>query len=230
MKTRRIRRERRSTTRWFWGGGLALAALTATAGSATAAYDWPTHSSPIALSRDQRLLWVVNPGDDSVSVLRTDTNTVLATIPVGDEPQSVALHPDNWFAVVANAAGGSVSVVGIANPDYAGFNASLVGNVTTGAEPWNVVISPDGQRVFVANSGQDTITVLEVARWTTIGHVDLRDSLCNDPDRERHFQPRGLAVTQDSRQLFVTRFLSLTKPGGKQADDEGKEGLVCRLA
>ena len=45
----------------------------------------------------------------------------------------------------------------------------------------------------------------------------------------RHFQPRGLAVTQDNTQLYVTRFLSFTKAGGKQGVDGGKEGLVCRL-
>ena len=65
----------------------------------------PTYSSPIALSADDRLVWSVNPGDDSVSVIRTDTNTVLRTIKVGDEPQSVALDPNNTLAFVANAAG-----------------------------------------------------------------------------------------------------------------------------
>jgi hypothetical protein len=83
MARKQTRGERRLSTRWSKGGPLLLAALAAF-GSAAAAepeaaavYDQPTHSSPIALSRDQRLVWVVNPGDDSVSVLRTDTNTVL---------------------------------------------------------------------------------------------------------------------------------------------------------
>jgi YVTN family beta-propeller protein len=58
-------------------------------------FNQPTYSSPIAISADDRLVWSVNPGDDSVSVLRTDTNTVLKKIPVGDEPQSVALDPNN---------------------------------------------------------------------------------------------------------------------------------------
>src|SRR5262249_51038765 len=48
--------------------------------------DKPTYSSPIALSADDRLIWVVNPGDDSVSVIRTDNNTHIAKIGVGDEP------------------------------------------------------------------------------------------------------------------------------------------------
>src|SRR5262249_35320045 len=37
----------------------------------------PTYSSPIAISSDNRLVWVVNPADDSVSIIRTDNNTRL---------------------------------------------------------------------------------------------------------------------------------------------------------
>jgi hypothetical protein len=37
-------------------------------------------------------------------------------------------------------------------------------------------------------------------------------------------------VSLDNKQLFVTRFLSFTKPDGTGADDDGEEGAVCRLA
>ncbi len=105
----------------------------------------------------------------------------------------------------------------------------MITNIITGAEPWNVVTSPDGTRVFVANSAQDTITVINTANQSVIGHVDLRNSLANNPDRARHFQPRGLAVTLDNTKLYVTRFLSFTKAGGRQGDDLGKDGLVAVL-
>lgn len=194
-----------------------------------------THSSPIALSLDNRLLWSVNPADDSVSVFRTDTNVRLVKIAVGDEPQSIALTADNTFAFVANAAGSSVTVIRIDNDLWGAFSAVVDaawgqgGHITTGAEPYNIAISPDGLRLFVANSSQDTITVINVATRGIIGHVDLRNSIANDPDRSRHFQPRGLAVTADNTRLYVTRFFSFTKPGGKQADDFGREGLVAVL-
>jgi YVTN family beta-propeller protein len=189
----------------------------------------PTHSSPIAINRTDRLIWVVNPSDDSVSVIRPDNYTRLAKIGVGDEPESIALTPDNQWAYVANAAGNSVTVLRINDPAWGTFSASVATTIVTGAEPWNIVCSPDGKRVFVANSAQDTITVINTANQSVIGNIDLRDSLANDPDRSRHFQPRGLAVTADSRKLYVTRFLSFTKPGGRQGDDFGKEGLVAVL-
>lgn len=192
-------------------------------------YNRPTSSSPIALSLNDRLIWSVNPSDDSVSVFRPDNNTRLAKIAVGDEPESVALTPNGQYAYVANAAGNSVSVIQISDPAWGTFSASVVSTLATGAEPWDVVTSPDGLRVFAANSAQDTITVINATTRTIIGHVDLRNSIANDPDRTRHFQPRGLAVTLDNTKLYVTRFLSFTKAGGLQGEDSGKDGLVAVL-
>src|SRR5205823_131383 len=74
-------------------------------------YSRATYSSSIAISRDDTLIWAVNPADDSVSVIRPDNNTRLAKIAVGDEPQSVALTPDGQYAYVANAAAGTVKVI-----------------------------------------------------------------------------------------------------------------------
>ena len=189
----------------------------------------PASSSPITLSANDALVWTVNPHDDSVAVIRADTNRVIANLAVGDEPRSIAVSPDDRIAYVANAADASVTPIRIQNANPDRFRARAGRAVVTGAEPWSVVVSPDGARTFVANSAEDTITVLRTDGGQVIGHVDLRNSLCNDPDRERHFQPRALAVTADSRRLFVTRFLSFVREGGVQATDTGREGFVCML-
>jgi YVTN family beta-propeller protein len=187
------------------------------------------HSSPIALSGDGRLIWSVNPAIDTVSVIRTDKNEVIANIRVGDEPQNVALTPNGKFAFVTNTAEGSVSVIHIKNRDPDHFQAAVHAEIETGAEPWNVVTSPDGLHAFVANSSDDTITVIDARHPKVLATIHLRDSICNDPDRAQHFQPRGLAVTADSSKLYVTRFLSYVRAGGVQGDDDGKEGVVCRV-
>jgi YVTN family beta-propeller protein len=214
---------------WMLGS---IAPLTMLSNPAEAAFNHPTYSSPITLSADDKLLWSVNPGNDSVSVIRTDTNAIIKKIKVGNEPQSVAVTPDNKFAFVANAASSNVTIIRITNASPGAFSHSIAATKLTGAEPWNIVVSPDGKRVFVANSGQDTITVLDARPaqiGKIIGHIKLRNSLCNNPDHDRHFQPRGLAVTVDSNRLFVSSFLAFTKTGGRQGDDNGKQGLVCRI-
>lgn len=222
---------------WFFGGlicyvlvALMFVTMHGVKISAQTVFNAATYSSPIAMSVDNKVVWSVNPDNDTVSIIRTDTNIKIRDIAVGDEPQSVALDPTNTFAYVANAASNNVTIVKITNPNPVGFAAVVEKTVTTGAEPWNIVISPDGKRVFVANSSQDTITVIDATTRNIIGNVDLRDSFCNEPDRNRHFQPRGLAVTQDSKRLYVTRFLSFIRPGATlQARDNDKIGVVCRL-
>ncbi len=204
---------------------------------AVTAFDTPTYSSPIAMSADKNHIWVVNPDDDSVSVIGNlgGTPSVIKNITnVGDEPQSIALDvgaaPGQYRAYVANAASNSVTVINVTASNASSITAACPEDtLITGAEPYNIVASPDGKRIFVANSVQDTISVIDTSTQNVIGAVDLRNSVCNDPDRNRHFQPRGLAVTLNNDRLYVTRFLSFT--GGanaKQGTDDGKVGVVCR--
>jgi YVTN family beta-propeller protein len=221
--------------------GLSLClAVMLSAPAAARIYPGATTSSPISLSADGRYLWSVNPGADNVSVIYTRTNKVVAKIKVGDEPESVALDPNNRYAYVANAASGSVTVIRITRARGSKLRARTdrragsKGQIKTGSEPWNVVVSPNGRRVYVANSGQDTITVIDGTRPRrkrgVIGHVNLKSSVCNDPDRSRHFQPRGLAVSKNNTRVLVTSFFSWTRPGGQQGTDQGREGVVCRLS
>lgn len=200
---------------------------------AAADFDTPTTSSPIALAQDKGTIWVVNPDDGSVSVLGNldSVPSLLTTVKnAGREPQAIALDTGTGTAQRAYVAsppdnGIVVLKVNSLNP----FTVVVEKRLTTGAEPWNVVASPDGTRIFVANSGQDTITVINAQTQSIVGSVDLRKSACNVDDQNRRFQPRGLAVTLDSKRLYVARFFSFTKPGGVQGKDGDKEGVVCQL-
>ena len=148
---------------------------------------------------------------------------MISDIPLGDNPQSIALHPKNTSAHVATAAGNSITVIKITNASINSFlaapdnSAGPRGEITTGAEPWNVVISPDGNRLFVANSAQDTISVLRTDTNALLpGAIDMRTTACNDQtgdnigDPAYHFQPRGPAVPLAHPRLYVPRLLSST--------------------
>lgn len=192
--------------------------------------DAGSSSSPLALGRDGQTLWAVSTDTDRVVVLDLARRSVLARLPVGINPQSVALDPRGRFAYIANSGSNDVSVIDVRQLRAHGYRGGARSRrITTGAEPVSVVVSPDGRHVFVANRAQDTVSVLSGADASVEDVLSLRESACNVDDRSRHFQPHGLAVSADGRALYVTRFFSQTRPGGVQRSDYGKEGLLCRI-
>src|SRR6478752_1442783 len=72
----------------------------------------PTRSSPIALTTDNKFVWVVNRDNNSVSVLEVgnDKNQKVKEITVGVEPRAIAITPDNKKVYVTNMVSGSVWV------------------------------------------------------------------------------------------------------------------------
>ena len=72
---------------------LGAGALALTRTTQAQSYSRPTYSSPIAISLNDRLIWSVNPSDNSVSVIRPDNNTRLAKIAVGRSGRASSALP-----------------------------------------------------------------------------------------------------------------------------------------
>src|SRR5438105_2274180 len=94
-----------------------------------------TQSGPVALSADSSLLAVANTDSNSVTLFDVggDKNQSLGEIPVGKEPQGVAMTPDGSFVYVANTLDGTVSVLKVdrnAKPP-----ATVAATLQVGTEP-----------------------------------------------------------------------------------------------
>ncbi|OUB07505.1 hypothetical protein BK708_37650 [Bacillus thuringiensis serovar yunnanensis] len=77
---------------------------------------------------------MINQSSDNVSVIDTGTNTVVATISVGNNPNGVAITPDGNFAYVTNQDINNVSKINI------GTN-TVVATVTVGNTPRGIAIT-----------------------------------------------------------------------------------------
>lgn len=178
---------------------------------------FPIASSPLVLNNADRFLWVCNPDNDTVSVLDVggDANRKVKEIPVGHEPQSVALNGDNSKAYVANAVSGTVSVI-------ATSSLTVIKTIQVGAEPWALAFTPNGTKLYVANSSSNSLSVIDPTTDTvekTISSVGV----C----------PRALAITNDGdfddldEKVYVTNFLAQYRIGQvRPGEDSGKVGLV----
>ncbi|MDV6278752.1 YncE family protein, partial [Rhodococcus erythropolis] len=71
-------------------------------------------------------------------------DTVIATVPVGSNPEGVAITPNGARAYIVNGGGDSVSVISTATN-------TVTGTVPVGNRPAGVAITPNGARVYVTN-------------------------------------------------------------------------------
>jgi YVTN family beta-propeller protein len=85
----------------------------------------------------QTRAYVTNRSDNTVSVIDTATNTVIATIPLGTFafPHGVAVTPDGLRVYVVNSALGTVSVIDTATN-------TVVTTISVGSNPFGLAIMP----------------------------------------------------------------------------------------
>ena len=111
------------------------------------------HPSGLTWDEQRHRLYVSNSNSDSISVVDTESNNLLQTIPMrpfmrsvaGISPESVALSPDGTTLYAACAGINAVAVIDVktSQPRVAGF-------IPTGWYPNDVVVSPDGKLIAVS--------------------------------------------------------------------------------
>lgn len=143
----------------------------------------------------QPAVYVVNVGSDDVSVIDPETNAAVATVPVGRQPNGIAVTPDGRRVYVSNLQNDTVSVLDAAT-------RSVVGQIGVGDEPVGVAVSPDGRRVYVANRGSDSVTVIDAATGAVAATV--ADGVGPGSN--------GIALTPDGAYAYVNNAFS-RQPG-----------------
>jgi YVTN family beta-propeller protein len=89
----------------------------------------------------------------NVSVIDAASNTVVATVPAGNNPTWVAVAPDGKHAYVSVELSKSVWVIETAS--------NTVGTTVPVANPKGVAVTPDGKHAYVA--GSDIVSVIDTA-------------------------------------------------------------------
>lgn len=116
------------------------------------------HPGALAVDPVRPRLYVANTDDDSVSVVDTANDHVVATLslapypgaPEGSVPDGLAVSPDGRWMFVANAGNNDVAVVDL-GPSPAAALPKIVGLIPTAWYPTTVTASRDGRTLFVTN-------------------------------------------------------------------------------
>lgn len=178
---------------------LSVVSQTGTVGVAPAApATAPRKSSPIALNQTSRRVWVVNPDNDSVSLIDADARTrinefnlnTLLSIPGHVDPRNVAIDNSGnaWITcydadrlVVLNEAGQVL------------HNISL----GYGSGPLGVAMAPNGSAAYVTLESRG-----QLLRFNTSTYAQDGAALNVGPT------PRAIAVNPAGTRVLVTRFIS----------------------
>jgi len=111
----------------------------------------------VAVNPTTNMIYVVNHGDDTVTVVDGNQNVPVATLPVGSRPQGIALDSVRNLVYVANKHGASVSVID-------GRQNRVVSTLKTGKNPYALAVNPGSGQLYVALLDQPAFEVIDLAR------------------------------------------------------------------
>jgi len=100
--------------------------------------------------------YIANQGSNTVSVINTADNTLVATIPAGSNPYGVAVSPDDSRVYVTDLGDNTLSVIKTSTN-------TVVANVPIGQGPFGLAVSPDGSKVYVTNLSDNNVAVINTS-------------------------------------------------------------------
>ena len=143
----------------------------------------------IAYDLVNKIMYVANSRDGTVSLIDTTTNTLVGSqIKVGDRPHYIAYDPVNKRMYVTNIRGDTVYVI------YTATN-TVVGNpITVGDQPEGIAYDPVNKIMYVANTNvlDSYVAIINTTTNIVIGFITVGD------------QPEGIAYDPVNKRMYVT--------------------------
>jgi YVTN family beta-propeller protein len=140
-------------------------------------------------------IWNVNPDDRTVTVTNA-AGAVVAEIPVGDRPWSLAKAPLANEVFVVNKGAATISVISTST-------LAVLRTITlpTASQPHGIAFAPGSDTFYVALEGLARVE----KRTRATGALQATATLSG--------RPRHLAVSANGAELYVTNFVSPRLPG-----------------
>ena len=153
----------------------------------TATISVPPGPHGIAITPDNRWVYVASDGASTVSVIDTATDKLVQNIEVGKNPHGVAATRDGKFVLVGVYDTDSVAVINT-------IDRKVVGSISVG-KPHNIAIHPDSRTAYVGSQtpGKFALAIVDLAARNVKEMVPLEKT------------PRGLEFGPNGTHLYITQ-------------------------
>jgi YVTN family beta-propeller protein len=157
----------------------------------------PRHSSTLIVetSTGADRIWNVNPDNDTVTA-SSAAGVVLAEIPVGDRPWSLARRPGQQRIYVTNKGSASITVL---NSATHALDRTIA--LPRGSEPHGIVFSSDGSHYYVVLEATAIVQKRQASDDALVGSLALTG------------RPRHISIRNDDSRLLVSNFITPAIPG-----------------
>lgn len=107
----------------------------------------------VAVNRTTNTAYVVNYGDDSVTVIGGHNHLAVATVHVGRRPQAAIVDERSNRVYIANTLGKNITVID-------GATNAVIGALKTEGSPYALTIDPQTGRLYAATFGEPSFAVI----------------------------------------------------------------------
>jgi YVTN family beta-propeller protein len=131
---------------------------------------------------------------DGIGIVDIDRNALLKLMPVGSDPEQLAIGRDGDRLYVSNEDVGLASMVDI-------LSGKVLKSLPVGGEPEGVGISPDGKTVYVTSENDGTVSVIDAKDFNLLGTLKV-----GRRPRVVAFLPdgsRGYVSTENDKKVVV---------------------------
>ncbi len=138
----------------------------------------------IAMHPAGKEVWVTNRADNTISIIDTESLTVLETIPCADFPIRAKFTPNGKLFLVSNARSGDIGVfdhatrqqlaaITLTPPVPEGVDETRYFSEFEGTSIPIGLVVPDNLWAYVANTRSDAVSIINLETFTITGHFPV---------------------------------------------------------
>jgi len=128
--------------------------------------------------------YIGNFKDNSVSVIDTDSGTVVATVPVSAGPHGMAITRDGRTVYVSGDGSSSVDVIDTASD-------KVVKTIEVGKTPNGIALTPDNRLLLVTVYGDNRLALIDTSTQSVASTIPVP-------------KPHTVAISPDGKMAYVT--------------------------